>query len=51
MHIAILKHPIKGFQVCVVDAKGWLIHMFTLPSTESARRAAKAWSVAYGNCP
>jgi hypothetical protein len=51
MHIEILKHPIKGFQVRVVDAKGRLIRMFTYPTIESARRAAKAWTVAYGNCP
>jgi hypothetical protein len=51
MHIEILKHPIKGFQVRVVDAKGQLVRMFTYPTIESARRAAKAWTVAYGNCP
>jgi hypothetical protein len=25
--------------------------MFTYPTIEGARRAAKAWTVAYGNCP
>jgi hypothetical protein len=44
-------HPIKGFQVRVVDAKGLLVRMFTHPTIKSARRAAKAWTVAYGNCP
>jgi hypothetical protein len=51
MHIEILKHPIKGFQVRVVDAKGRLARMFTYPTIKSARRAATAWTVAYGNCP
>ena len=50
MHIEILKHPIKGFQVRVVDTKRRLVRMFTYPRIESARRAAKAWTVAYGNC-
>ena len=55
MHIEIVKHPIKcpikGFEVRVVDANGRLIRMFTYPTIDSARRAAKAWTAAYGNCP
>ena len=55
MHIEIVKHPIKGpikgYEVRVVDANGRLIRMFTYPTIESARRAAKAWTAAYGNCP
>ena len=55
MHIEIVKHPIKGpikgYEVRVVDANGRLIRTFTYPTIESARRAAKAWTVAYGNCP
>ena len=51
----ILKHPIKGpikgYEVRVVDANGRLIRTFTYPTIESARRAAKAWTVAYSNCP
>jgi hypothetical protein len=50
MHIEILKHPKKGFQVRVVDAEGQTIRMFTYPTIESARRAATAWTVAYGDC-
>ena len=40
MHIEILKHPIKGFQVRVVDAEGRVVRMFTYPTIESARRVA-----------
>jgi len=50
MHIEILKHPIKDFQVRVVDAEGRTVRMFTYPTIESARRAATAWTVAYGDC-
>jgi len=50
MHIEILKHPIKGFQVRVVDAEGRTVRMFTYQAIESARRAATAWTVAYGDC-
>ena len=49
MHIEIVKHPIKGqikgFEVRMVDDNGRLI-----PAIKSARRAAKAWTVAYNNC-
>jgi hypothetical protein len=55
MHIEILKHsikgPIKGYEVRVVDANGRLVRTFTYPTIESARKAARAWTVAYGNCP
>jgi hypothetical protein len=55
MHIEILKHPIKGpikgYEVRVVDAEGRTIRKFTYPTIESARTAARAWTVAYGNCP
>jgi len=50
MHIEILKHPNKGFQVLVVDSEGRTIRTFTYPTIESARRAATAWTVAYDNC-
>jgi hypothetical protein len=50
MHIGILKHPIKDFQVRVVDAEGRTVRMFTYPTIESARRAATAWTVGYGDC-
>jgi hypothetical protein len=51
MHIEILKDVVKGFQVRVVDADGRIVRTFTYPTIESARRAARAWTVAYGNCP
>ena len=54
MHIEILKDVIKGsatFRVRVVDAKGRTVRMYTYPTIESARRAAKAWTGAFGNCP
>jgi len=50
MHIEILKHPIQGFQVLVVDSKGRTIRSFTYPTIEAARKAATAWTVAYGDC-
>jgi hypothetical protein len=45
------EHPIKGFQVRVVDVEGRTLQMFTYQTIEGARRAARAWTVAYGNCP
>jgi hypothetical protein len=51
MHIEILKHAIQGFQVRVVDAGGRTLRMFTYRTIEGARRAAQAWTVAYGDCP
>jgi len=33
-----------------VDAEGRTVRMFTYPTIESARRAATAWTVAYGDC-
>ena len=50
MYIEILKDPIKGFQVRVVDSAGRTVRIFTYPTIECARRAAAAWTVAYGNC-
>jgi hypothetical protein len=54
MHIEILKDVVKGsatFRVRVVDADGLTVRTFTYPTIESARRAARAWTGAYGNCP
>lgn len=51
MRIEILPHVIKGYDVRVVDAQGRAIRTFTYPTIESTRRAARAWTVAYGNCP
>jgi hypothetical protein len=51
MRIQIVRDKIKGFQVRVVDAEGRTLRMCTYPTIESARRAAWAWTVAYGNCP
>jgi hypothetical protein len=54
MHIEIVTHsikdPTKGFEVRVVDDNGRLVRTFTYPTIESARKAAKAWTLAYGNC-
>jgi hypothetical protein len=51
MHIEILKGDFKGFRVHVVDAGGRTVRTFTYPTIEGARKAARAWTVAYGNCP
>jgi hypothetical protein len=54
MHIEILKaskDAVKGFQMRVVDVNGRIVRIFTYPTIESARTAARAWTVAYGNCP
>jgi hypothetical protein len=53
MRIEILKDKdvIKGFRVRVVDANGRIVRMFTYSTIESARTAARAWTVACGNCP
>jgi hypothetical protein len=51
MHIEILKGDLKGFRVRVVDAAGQTVRTFSYSTIESARRAARAWTVAYGNCP
>jgi hypothetical protein len=50
MHIENLKHAIKGFQVRIVDPEGHTRLMLTNPNIQSARRAARALTVAYGNC-
>jgi hypothetical protein len=49
--IDIPKHASEGFQVRVVDADWFTLRIFTYSTIESARRAARAWTVAYGNCP
>ena len=51
MHIEITKDEIKGFRVRVGDADGRIVRTFTYPTIESTRRAARARTVAYGNCP
>jgi hypothetical protein len=51
MHIKILKGELKGFRVRVVDADGLTLRIFRYPTIESARSAARAWTVAYGNWP
>jgi hypothetical protein len=51
MHIEILKGDLKGFRVRVVDADGRIVRTFSYPTIDGARRAARAWTVAYGNCP
>jgi hypothetical protein len=51
MHIEILKDVVEGFRVRVVDRDGLTLRTFMYPTIESARKAARAWTVAYGNCP
>jgi hypothetical protein len=57
MRIEIRKRADKGqnvravYEVRVVDADGRTIRMFRYPTIEAARRAARAWTVAYGDCP
>jgi hypothetical protein len=57
MRIEIRKRADKGhnvrdvYEVRVVDADGRAIRMFRYPTIEAARRAARAWTVAYGDCP
>ena len=45
----ILKRVGKSSQVRVVNRRGGTL-MLTYPTIESARRAARAWTVAYNNC-
>jgi hypothetical protein len=51
MHIEILRHAPTGYEVRVVGRDGQTIRTFTYRTIEAARRAARAWRVAYGNCP
>jgi hypothetical protein len=51
MHIEILPHKSTGYDDRVVDAGGRTVRTFTYPTIEGARKAARAWTAAYGNCP
>jgi hypothetical protein len=51
MHIEILKHASRGFQIRVVDAEGRTVAMLAYPTIDMARGAARSWTVAYGDCP
>jgi hypothetical protein len=51
MHIEILAHKPTGYEVRVVNAGGRTIRMFIYSTLESARKAARAWTAAYGECP
>jgi hypothetical protein len=51
MDIEILERTSTGYEVRVVTTNGRTIRVFTYPTIESARKAAAAWTVAYGNCP
>jgi hypothetical protein len=51
MHIEILAHKPTGYEVRIVDADGRTVRTFIYPSIQSARKAARAWTAAYGNCP
>jgi hypothetical protein len=50
MHIEILKHPLRGFEVRVVDPDGRTMQVFRYPTIESARMGAEARTAEYGNC-
>jgi hypothetical protein len=56
MRIEIRKRADKGYnipvvyEVCIVDDDGQTIRTFTYQTIEAARRAARAWTGAYGNC-
>jgi hypothetical protein len=50
MHIEILPHKPTGYEVRVVDADGRTVRTFTYSTLENARKAARAWTAAYGNC-
>jgi hypothetical protein len=47
MRIENFKRAIKGFQVRIVDSEGHARLMLTYPNIQSARGAARAWTVAY----
>lgn len=50
MRIEIVKDKVVGFQVRVVNDDGQILRMFVYRTIEAARRAAEAWTVAYGDC-
>jgi hypothetical protein len=54
MRIEILERSVKSYEVHyevrVVDADGTIVRTFTYPKIERARKAARAWTAAYGNC-
>jgi hypothetical protein len=41
----------RMFEVRVIDDQGLTTRKFTYGDLHQARRAAAAWSTAYGNCP
>jgi hypothetical protein len=51
MRIEILERSVKSYEVRVVDDDGRTVRTFTYPTIQSARKAARAWTAAYGNCP
>jgi hypothetical protein len=51
MHIEIAEHRPTGYEVRVVDSDGITVRMFIYSTIEAARRAARAWRVAHGDCP
>ena len=40
-----------GFEVRIIDDRGVTTRKFTYNDVKRARRAADAWSAAYGDCP
>jgi hypothetical protein len=51
MRIEILERTTKSYAVRVIDPAGRTLRTFTYPTIDSARKAARAWTSAYGNCP
>ena len=41
----------RMFEVRVINARGLTTRKFTYGDLQQARRAAAAWSAAYGDCP
>jgi len=49
MKIVIVRTP-DHHEVRVIDNKGQITRRFAYRNLQAARRAATAWSAAYGNC-
>jgi len=51
MRIEIVERTTKSYEVRIIDPEGRTLRSFTYPTIDSARKAARAWTAAYGNCP
>ena len=49
MKIVIIRTP-DNYEVRVINEHGLTTRVFTYRDLQAARRAAAAWSTAYGNC-